>query len=191
MSWHGRSVAHAPQPADRARRVRRPTRPAALRRVADGAPEAHLAQMRGRRCSITYTPVISARRTTASRRHVETRRGSAVHPAARRGRTFPGVTPCSRPAGRADLHVCVAGSAVGSSCVTGSASPTGAPPAGRATRPDRRRRRNPATRVCGTATLTRSAAGSYSVSSGRPGIAMSPSTTGTSATTPAYGAFTT
>ena len=46
-------------------------------------------------------------------------------------------------------------------------------------------RRAPARpRVCGTAALTRSAAGSYSVSSARPGIAMSPSTTATSATTP-------
>ena len=38
---------------------------------------------------------------------------------------------------------------------------------------------------CGTAAVTRRAPGSYKVSSARPGMAMSPCATGTSATTPA------
>ncbi len=46
-------------------------------------------------------------------------------------------------------------------------------------------------RLCGTAAVTRSTAGSYSVTSARPGMAMSPSDTGTSETTPAKGARTT
>ena len=45
--------------------------------------------------------------------------------------------------------------------------------------------------VCGTAAVTRKAAGSTTVTSGRPGMAMSPNCTGTSDTTPANGARTT
>ena len=97
---------------------------------------------------------------------------------------MPGATP-ARPAGRSrrSSSECVAGSTVGSSCVrTGVIRPGTTP--GNSTCTGAAFCHRAAT-VCGSGALTRRAFGSYTVNSARPGIAMSPSTTETSATTPA------
>ena len=147
-----------------------------------GAPGAAAA---GRRRRSRRRAVSSARRTTAC---AGTRQRASA-PACRGGSqaraNMPGVTP-DRPAGRSrrSSSVWVAGSTVGSSCSCTGAIAAGAGAGQFGLDAQRRCQRAPA-RSAAPRRVTRRPPGRTASAAARPGIAMSPSTTATSATTPA------
>ena len=154
--------------------------------VAARAPEAHLAQQRHavRRRSRRRRSARRGARRPAPARRSRGDAGACRRAAARRGRTCPGraATPARQVEAQLE-RVAWRGRPSGSSCTahrltTGRQPRRESRPGARLPLPMR------AAALCGTAAVTRSAAGSYSVNSGRPGMAMSPSTTATSATTP-------